>query len=472
MGLELGSGSGEDSAILLVEDDRGVARFTSLLLERHGFSVEVAYTAENGKALLRSRYFPVVVTDLCLGAESGLSLIEESDPQRPSFVILLTGRGDMETTVQAIHQGAFAYLSKPLDLNELETSLVPVIHRALKQIKALVHDVGTPIAGEEGGARTLVGKSAAIIGVFCAIAKASLSRGNVIILGETGTGKELVARAIHEKSRWVNRPFVTVNCSALTETLLESELFGHVKGAFTGALSHKKGLFEEANGGTLFLDEVGDISLAMQVKLLRAIQEGEIRPVGASENQRVDVRVIAATHRNLEQDKAQGRFREDLYYRLKVFWVEVPPLRERKEDLPLLIQHFIARSIKKNECRVTSISEEAMRALAIYAWPGNIRELENAIERAVAMSKNQVLFLEDFPPEIASLKVIDEKPPGPSEPGFGDDLSLAHLERNHIMSVLENVGFNKSKTAEILGIDRGTLYRKALRYSIPLEERD
>jgi DNA-binding NtrC family response regulator len=442
------------------------------ILERHGYRVTQAHSVAEAAALLRARYFPVVVSDLYLGSETGMPLIELTKTgEQPSFLIFLTGQGSIGTTVQAIHQGAFAYLSKPADFEALESTLLPVIHRAVKQIQALTAQTGPRAVEATAQGRVLIGKTQAMIDVFHAVAKASLSRGNVIILGESGSGKELVARAIHENSQWAGKPFVSINCSALTETLLESELFGHVKGSFTGAISHKRGLFEEADGGTLFLDEIGDISPLLQVKLLRAIQEGEIRPVGASENSKVDVRVIAATHRDLGKLVAKRTFREDLFYRLKVFLIHVPPLRDRLEDLPELVQYLLSRAAAKTHRSITRVSEETMAVLSRYDWPGNIRELENAIDRAVAMAHTDILFPEDFPREIASL--ADTEAPLSSDEGSAQgtaaDHSLGSLESAHILRTLQSVAYNKSKAADLLGIDRGTLYRKALKYSIPLE---
>jgi transcriptional regulator with PAS, ATPase and Fis domain len=325
----------------------------------------------------------------------------------------------------------------------------------------------------------MVGKSPEMVSIYRMIGKASLSTGNVLILGESGTGKELVARAIHDNSVRAKNNFVAINCCALAENLLESELFGHVKGAFTGAINNKRGLFEEASGGTLFLDEIGDLSQAMQVKLLRAIQEGEIRPVGANENRKVDVRIIAATHRNLKSYLAEGKFREDLFYRLKVFLIEMPALRERTGDIAHLVEYFVARSAAKAGKNVSGVCDKALAALTAYSWPGNIRELENSIERAVSLSNTSVLYAEDFSQEIASgaapvTPAIEESPhqaaPAPVEAArHGTVSSLEEMEHGHIVKVLENVNFNKTKAAELLGIDRTTLYRKASRYGIDLE---
>jgi len=292
---------------------------------------------------------------------------------------------------------------------------------------------------------------------------------NVLILGESGTGKELVARAIHSNSARKKEKFVVVNCAAIAESLLESELFGHVKGSFTGAINSKKGLFEEANNGTVFLDEIGDMSVTLQIKLLRLIQEGEYKPVGLNEIKRADVRIIAATHRNLEDMIKEGKFREDLYYRLRVISINIPPLRERPEDITDLVGHFIDKYSDKNKKEISHVSKDALDILLSYKWPGNVRELENAIERAVAMSKSMILYPEDFPPEIIGsvkneIKVFQEG----DSPKTNPKLTLDELEKVYILSVLKDVNYNKSRASEILGIDRVTLYRKVKRYGIDI----
>jgi transcriptional regulator with PAS, ATPase and Fis domain len=315
--------------------------------------------------------------------------------------------------------------------------------------------------------RSMVGTSPAMVKVYRTIAKAALTRENVLIYGESGTGKELVARAIHENSACGKKPFVAVNCCALTETLLESELFGHVRGAFTGATQNKRGLFEEAHEGTLFLDEIGDLSPTLQVKLLRAIQEGEIKPVGATESRKVDVRLVAATHRDLTKAIQENLFREDLFYRLKVVLIEMPPLRERQKDIPDLVNYFLSRYIARTGKPITAISDDAMELLLTYPWPGNIRELENAVSRAATMASSNILYPEDFPSEILH---TEEKIPVEHAVSFAaaktSGESLEELEKRHIANTLEEVNHNKSKAAEILGIDRATLYRKAFKYGI------
>jgi DNA-binding NtrC family response regulator len=393
----------------------------------------------------------------------GFSLLTQVKRRFPDVVmILMTGFGSMEGAIEAIQKGAFDYISKPFDLSRLLT----LVQKAQKHLQSLGHEQGT--SGSTGvmeTPRSIVGSSPKIVEVYKTLARATLSASTVLISGESGTGKELVARAIHANSPRKSKKFVAVNCGALTETLLESELFGHVRGAFTGAQTDKKGLFEEAHGGTLFLDEIGDVSPGLQVKLLRVLQEGEIKPVGSAQNIKVDVRVVAATHRDLSQWVEQGKFREDLYYRLKVIEIEIPPLRERKEDIRELAQVFLAKYNQKLSKRVQTISPEAMQSMINYDWPGNVRELEHQVERAVALTSSSVLSADDFEFEVshAADTHITHKNGG-SEPR-----SLEELEREHILRVLKEVDYNKSRASEILGIDRATLYRKAQKFGIALK---
>ena len=410
----------------------------------------------------------------------GMAVLREAKKRDTgTAVILMTGFGSMEGAIEAIQQGAFDYVSKPFKIDELKS----VVSRASKHWDSIHRAARLEKDDSSAGrlnvtAKGLIGKSPEIVEVYKVLARAAMSTSNVLVIGESGTGKELVARAIHDNSPRRNKKFVAVNCGALAENLLESELFGHVKGSFTGAVSDKRGLFEEANSGTLFLDEIGDISSAMQIKLLRVLQENEFKPVGSAETKKVDVRVIAATHRDLDALAKQGKFREDLFYRLKVITIDLPPLRDRMDDLPDLVGHFLARYAEKNKKRVSHISDDAMSLLQSYTWPGNIRELEHAIERAVAMSNTAILFREDFPPEISRVGSSHGANSEGVQTGFGANGSTAisdgsagslkELEKAHIIKVLQDVNYNKSKASEVLGIDRATLYRKAQRYGIDL----
>ena len=464
--------------ILVVDDDKATCEFIGLILENEGYKVTLAFNGHQALSLLQKTYYHIVISDIQLGEPDGIALLSsvkvlEKERGRPSAVIFITGFGSVDTAVRAIQEGAFDYLSKPIDLSEIEVELKSLVGRAIKNLERAQSVSAKEVSLLSNPQMSMIGKSPQIVKIYRTIAKAAMSRSNVLVVGESGTGKELVARAIHDNSDRAQKPFVAVNCCALTESLLESELFGHVKGSFTGAIGNKRGLFEEANEGTIFLDEIGDISHAIQVKLLRVLQEGEIKPVGATENRRVDVRVVAATHRDLDTFVRDGKFREDLYYRLKVILIETPPLRQRTDDLKELVQHFLARASKRTGKYISAVSEEAMELVSLYPWPGNIRELENAVERAVAMTNTNVLFPEDFPPEIANYGMDDSQPQTtvkvpesstmPSVPQ-----SLEAMERDHILRTLEETKFNKSKAATILGIDRVTLYRKASRYGIPM----
>jgi DNA-binding NtrC family response regulator len=455
--------------ILIVDDDEVTRKLLKEVLQREGYTVQLADSGEEALTLMRQDPFPIVISDIRMLELDGMAVLREAKrSQAQAAVILMTGFGSMEGAIQAIQEGAFDYVSKPFKMDDLKA----IVARATKHWESLraAKDPAIP-AQLDVTAKSIVGNSPKIVEVYKTLARAAMSASTVLVMGESGTGKELVARAIHDNSPRRTKRFIAVNCGALAENLLESELFGHLKGSFTGAVADKKGLFEEANGGTLFLDEIGDISSSLQIRLLRVVQESELKPVGSSESRKVDVRVIAATHRDLENLVRNGKFREDLYYRLKVIAIELPPLRERMEDLPHLVEHFLARYADKNKKSVSHVSEEAMSLLKAYSWPGNIRELEHAIERAVAMTNTAVLFPEDFPIEIlrggSALTADSMQLEGGTQPRT----SLEEMEKSHILKVLQEVHFNKSKASEILGIDRATLYRKAQRYGIELRGR-
>ncbi|MBS1958743.1 MAG: sigma-54-dependent Fis family transcriptional regulator [Bdellovibrionales bacterium] len=448
--------------ILVVDDDPVTLSLLKEFLEKNQFQVYLAQDADQAMEAVRGETIPLVLSDIRMEESDGLSLLGQLKRLYPKIVmILMTGFGSMEGAIEAIQKGAFDYISKPFDLNRL----LLLVTKATKHIQSLDKDSApAAVPSKLETPRSLIGRSPKIVEVYKTLARATLSSSTVLISGESGTGKELVARAIHSNSDRKTKKFVAVNCGALTETLLESELFGYVRGAFTGAQTDKKGLFEEANGGTLFLDEIGDITPGLQVKLLRALQEGEIKPVGSNQNVKVDVRIVAATHRDLDQHVEHGKFREDLYYRLKVIEIDIPPLRERKEDIPELSQVFLFKYSAKLGKKIMSISKEGLNALANYDWPGNVRELEHQIERAVALTSASMLSADDFDFERRNL---------PADAAGGasgsDPRSLEDLERDHILRVLKEVDYNKSKASEILGIDRATLYRKALKYGIALK---
>jgi DNA-binding NtrC family response regulator len=383
----------------------------------------------------------------------GLALmrgLRERFPDLP--VVIMTAFGSIDTAVRSIASGAVDYVSKPMDVEEIHATVRRALGRQAETQAAL------PAAGEELGG--VVGRSPGMVEVYKTIARVAPGRSTVLVFGESGTGKELIARAIHQHSPRRKEPFVAVDCGALTETLLESELFGHVRGAFTGALGDKTGLLAEADGGTIFLDEVGDVSPALQAKLLRVLQEHQVRPVGGTVWRTVDVRVIAATNRDLAAAVAGGRFREDLYYRLKVVTLEVPPLRERREDIPLLVDHLVRRAARECGKAVTGVSEAALALLCAYHWPGNVRELAHVLERGVALAQQEVLSAEDLPPELHQPAADGESAPSHNRP------TLAELKRSYVRQVLEESGGNVSRAAAVLGVDRRSLYRMLQRYGM------
>jgi two-component system, NtrC family, response regulator AtoC len=451
--------------LLVVDDDSVTRELLREVFEKEGYEVIQAASGEEALSRLNEAGCPLVISDIRMLGMDGIELLGRVRKIAPeTFVILMTGFGNLEGAVRAVQEGAYDYISKPFRIQELKN----LVARAQKQWKSL-RESGVagakPIKFE--AKKSLIGRSPMIVDVYKNLARAALSQSSVLITGESGTGKELVARAIHENSPRKEKRFLAVNCGALTDSLLESELFGHAKGAFTGAVSDKKGLLEEANGGTIFLDEIGDVSPTLQVKLLRFLQEGEFKPVGSNENRTSDLRVIAATHRNLEEMIKAGKFREDLYYRLKVIEIHLPPLRDRLEDLPDLVNHFVAMYSEENGRKISHVSPEAMELLTRHGWPGNVRELEHAIERAVAMSKSSILFPEDF------FGFVGGQGGGATESAEGRSgqqkgASLEEMEKEHILRVLKETNYNKSKASAILGIDRATLYRKAQRYGIEL----
>jgi len=398
----------------------------------------------------------LVITDLRMPDVDGLSVLRNFKPAHPDVpVILMTAFATVETAVEGLRKGAFDYITKPFKLVEMSHVIGRAIMfgRLQRQNKSLTKEVKKSWALND-----IIGKSQAMRSIFDLIERVAQASSNVLVTGESGTGKEVVAKAIHQQSPRAAKPFVAVNCTAIPDSLLESELFGHVKGSFTGATGDKKGLFEEADGGTLFLDEIGDLDMALQAKLLRALQERVIRPVGSNQSKPIDVRVIAATHRDLKKSITNGTFREDLYYRLTVIPIVMPPLRHRPEDIPLLANHFLNKYSLLNGGRVTGFSQEAMQKLTSLPWPGNVRELENLVERLVVLSKHSVIQAADIPTG--------------EERGFEsfygqateDMPSLEDLERRYMALVLEKTGGKKEKAAQILGINRRTLYRKERDY--------
>ena len=430
--------------ILVVDDDPHARDLLRRLLSSTGQVSEASSAAEAKQALSRQA-FDLVLTDMAMpDPADGLRVLQATKEHLPEApVVVVTAYGNIEGALDTIQKGAFDYLPKPFDVDQI----VRVVRRALEQ-KRLVEENRT--LRQQVKQPSLVGRSPAILEVYKQVARAAATNVPVLITGETGTGKEQVARALHQRSLRTAGPFIPVDCGAISESLMESELFGHAKGAFTGASFARAGLFEEANGGTLFLDEIGDVGPKIQSQLLRALQEGEIRRVGESTPVKVDVRVAAATNKDLKKLVEEGRFREDLLYRLDVVHLDLPPLRERKEDIPLLVEHFAEKHVRGGARPV--VTKEAMQHLTEYDWPGNVRQLENVVARALALNVTGVMGPQDFP------EPIGEAPKKLS--GLAGDLpTLAELSRRYAAHVLQIADGNKSEAARLLGVDRKTLYK-------------
>ena len=453
--------------ILIVDDDEVSCQLFAETLESDGFNVEQVTSGDAALARLEADTYDLLLIDVRMPGTSGLDVTRIAHNKFPALpIVVMTAFGSIDTAVEAIHEGAFDFISKPMNLAEIKS----ILSRALAQ-RSLQHRAEKPTNQDDEYPSELgkiIGKSAAMVGVYKTVARVAPTKSTVLILGESGTGKELIARAIHEHSPRANQAFVAVDCGALTETLLESELFGHVRGSFTGAVADKKGVFEEAQDGTCFLDEIGGISLNMQARLLRVLQEHEIRRVGGKEWHPVDVRVVAATNQDLPQAVAEGHFRQDLYYRLDVVSIRLPPLRERMDDIPLLARHFLNHYSKETGKSVSAISDNAMELLTTYRWPGNIRELEHAIEQAVALSYQPVLLPEDLPREVREQAThqFSSNPAAPSEFNFPDQPSLEEMKKRYVHHVLHITNGNVSATARILNVDRRSLYRMLARYKI------
>ena len=443
--------------ILIVDDDRETCRFMAELLALPDREIESAHDPDSALELARSKAYDLVISDINLNARlSGLDVLRAFKAANPAGqVLLISGFGTLETAIDAVRAGAFDYISKPFNIGEVKGAVDRALHQS---VAAPAHP---RIPGQLPPAG-LLGRTAPMLVVYKQIAYAADATVPVLIIGESGTGKELVARAIHAHGPRAARPFVAVNCGAITETLLESELFGHTRGAFTGAVSDAKGLLELAHGGTVFLDEIGETSPALQVKLLRALEDGEIRPVGASRTVKTDARVVAATNVELEKSIAEQRFRQDLYYRLSVVVIRVPPLRERRADIPLLISRFLENACARAGRRVT-IAPAVLDALSTHDWPGNVRELENTIERLVLFNRGSVIEPADLPAAVLGAT------PSLEQRLFADLPALEEVERRYLLHVLEAVGGNRTRAAEVLGIDRRTLYRMAERFGIDIK---
>ncbi len=457
-----------NAQILIADDDEVSCQLLAETLEGEGYRVKQVFSGDEALSNLAEDTFELLIIDVRMPGTSGLEvtrIVHEKYPSLP--IIVMTAFGSIETAVEAIHEGAFDFISKPMNLAELKNTVSKALaQRALQ--RRTDKSAGESDEPSHQQLSKIIGKTPAMLEVYKTVARVAPTKSTVLILGESGTGKEMIARAIHEHSPRANRPFVAVDCGALTETILESELFGHMRGSFTGAVTDKKGVFEETQGGTCFLDEIGGISPNLQARFLRVLQEHEVRRVGGKDWIPVDVRVVAATNYNLTEAVKNCQFRQDLYYRLNVVAIQLPPLRQRKEDIPLLAQHFLTHYSAEDGKTISTISDKAMDFLCSYPWPGNIRELENAIEQAVALSYQPVLTPEDLPRDVRDQAALTFRSEASRDGQFilADTPSLEEVKKRYVLHVLERTQGNVSATARILNVDRRSLYRMLARYKI------
>jgi two-component system response regulator HydG len=440
---------------LIVDDERNMCELLETALRLRDFESRWYTSADEALLTLDDGNFDAVLTDLKMPDTTGLQLCEKIVANRPDIpVVVMTAFGSLETAVSAIRVGAFDFVTKPIEMDLLAIALQrAVTHRRLQdQVKLLSERVE-----QSGRFGEMIGDSPAMQDLYDQLTRLADSESSILVTGESGTGKELVARSLHRRSRRAKGPFVPVNCAAIPETLLESELFGHAKGAFTDARSERKGLFQQAEHGTLFLDEIGEMPQSMQAKLLRALEENKLRPVGGDKEVEFDVRVLSATNRDLETAIEDGRFREDLYFRLNVIQLELPPLRARGTDVLLIAQHYVTTLAARAAKAITGISGKAAEKLLAYSWPGNVRELRNVIERAVALTRYEQIAVEDLPEKVRNYR-SDQVVVGGHDPA--ELLPMEEVERRYIQHVLNTVGGNKTTASRILGLDRKTLYRK------------
>jgi len=446
--------------ILLVDDEKDLLEWLTIVLEKEGYLIKCATSGEDALKLFGQEQFDLVISDIRMTPINGLELLKKLKAINPEIIVLMvTAYASVDTAVKALRYGAYDYLFKPFKLDDIKL----IIRKAFSQRRIFADDKGSEKKLKERYRfANIIGKSASMQKIFNMIDKVAKTNTTVLINGESGTGKELIAKAIHYNSLKSNKPFVSIDCGALPEELLESELFGHVKGSFTGAISSKQGLFEVASGGTLFLDEIGETSQAMQAKMLRALQEREIRPVGATKIIKVDVRVIAATNRNLEEEVSRENFRKDLFYRISVISLGLPKLAQRREDIGLLVNHFLKKYQMMGKL-VKTVSQKCLDLFMQYSWPGNVRELENAIESAIALSDGNEITINDIPERIQQQSSLDE-----SETITSDSLKgkVEQFEKELIAKTLKEVGGNKNLVAKILKMTRRNLDYKIKRYEI------
>ena len=461
----------EMAHILVVDDERSIRELLEITFRKEGYRVEVAHNVDDAKRKLESQIFDIVISDVRMPGESGVDLLKLTKEIAPDcFFLLITGVPTVETAIAAINSGADRFVIK-------DHELVDQLRRAVREVsESLKWKKEAGYLRRElrrlTGLDNIIGQSPKMRAIFDLIQTVAPQTSRVLITGESGTGKELVARAIHENSMRAQSPFITINCGAFPETLLESELFGYIKGAFTGANENRQGLFQAAHGGTLFMDEIGNMPLPMQVKLYRVLQEGKVRPIGSTEESDVDVRIIAATNKHFEKEIAEGRFREDLYYRLSVIPIQLPPLRERREDIPLLARHFLESFRKTMEKRIEGISPEAMRRLESYDWPGNVRELENTMERAVALETLAEISLRVLPDRIAgysggaSSTGANGASAGFPSGGVDFEKQIAEAERHYLQGALEKTNGVRTQAAELLKISYRSFRHYAKKHNL------
>jgi DNA-binding NtrC family response regulator len=456
--------------ILVVDDEKSIGELLEITFRKEGHRVEVVHSVEAAKRKLESQIFDIIISDIRMPGESGVDLLKFAKEISPgSFFLLMTALPALDTAIAALNSGADRYVIKG--------------HSLVDQLRLAVHEVSESLKWKKEagylrrelrrltGLDNIIGQSPNMRAIFDMIQTVAPQTSRVLITGESGTGKELVARAIHENSVRAQAPFITINCGAFPEALLESELFGYMKGAFTGANENRQGLFQAAHGGTLFMDEIGNMSLTMQVKLYRVLQEGKVRPIGSTEESDVDVRIIAATNKEFEKEIAEGRFREDLYYRLSVIPIQVPPLRERREDIPLLARHFLERFRKTMEKPIGAILPEAMTRLESYDWPGNVRELENTMERAVALETGREISLKVLPDRIAgysgsSIGVPEGQAAGFPVDGVDFEKEIAAAERRYLQAALEKAGGVRTRASELLKISYRSFRHYAKKHNL------
>jgi len=451
--------------ILLIDDDVQSNKILSTVLERAGYEVTSTHSGENALKVLSQNSYAIVITDLILPGIGGLEILKHLQDNSPhTNVILITGNASAETAVEAMKNGAFDYITKPLNIDKLKL----IIENSLEKQKLIQENLRLrQQLHNRHSFSNIIGTSATIQTVFTRMEKVVDTDSSILILGESGTGKELVARALHYNGPRQDKPFVAINCGAIPQDLLESELFGHMRGSFTGAIKTKQGRFEQANGGTIFLDEIGTMPVHLQLKLLRVLQEQEVEPVGGNHSIKLNIRIISATNTDLEEMIAGGTFREDLFYRLNVIPINLPPLRERKEDISILARHFLKKSCNQLKCEQLILADEVFEILEAYPWPGNVRELENIIERTAALCDGDEIGIDDLPPHISRIKRQQRHVPA-TLPADGLDMPahIQHIEKEWIRQALEYSAGVKSKAAALLNIKRTTLVEKVKRLGI------